>query len=100
MALLNHPAIEINAAQTTHSDSAPIFVRGELVSMGLEDYLAPQAICLVEWPERGTGVLPEPDIELKLDLRDHDRLLNLNVKTARGEEILAALSSWRRKPPN
>ncbi len=72
----------------------------ELVSMGLEDYLAPQAICLVEWPERGAGVLPEPDIELKLDLRDHDRLLNLNAKTARGEGILAALSSWRRKPPN
>lgn len=65
----------------------------ELVSAGLEDYLAPQAICLVEWPERGAGVLPEPDIELKLDLRDQDRLLNLNAKTARGEEILAALAT-------
>lgn len=65
----------------------------ELVSVGLEDYLAPQAICLVEWPERGAGVLPEPDIELKLDLRDQDRLLNLNAKTTRGEEILAALAT-------
>lgn len=76
-----------------HFDLYRINSHMELVSAGLEDYLAPQAICLVEWPERGAGVLPEPDIELQLDLRDQDRLLNLKVKTARGEEILAALTT-------
>ncbi|MCL4315423.1 MAG: tRNA (adenosine(37)-N6)-threonylcarbamoyltransferase complex ATPase subunit type 1 TsaE [Gammaproteobacteria bacterium] len=67
----------------------------ELMDMGLEDYLAPHAICLLEWPERGAGVLPEPDITLTLGLNNHGRLLNLNAKTARGEEILGAMADWR-----
>jgi tRNA threonylcarbamoyladenosine biosynthesis protein TsaE len=38
----------------------------ELDYIGIRDYFRPEAICLVEWPERGRGFLPEPNIRLEL----------------------------------
>lgn len=39
----------------------------ELEFIGLRDLLTPDAVCLVEWPERGSGVLPPADWQLALD---------------------------------
>lgn len=47
----------------------------ELENIGLHDYLATPAILLFEWPERGAGLLPAPDIYIHLEAAPAGRKL-------------------------
>lgn len=63
----------------------------ELENMGIRDYLATHACCLVEWPERGSGVLPEPDLAVNIEYgpQAQGRQLLLQGHTTRGVAILS-----------
>lgn len=63
----------------------------ELEYVGVRDYLAPGTLCLVEWPERGAGYLPGPDLTVRIELADPGRRLSLEPATPRGDEILDRL---------
>jgi len=34
--------------------------------MGIRDYLRPDALCLVEWPEQAGELLPIPDLQVSI----------------------------------
>ncbi len=58
-----------------HLDMYRIDDEQAALAFGIEDFLfAPDAITLVEWPERIPRLLPEPDtIRISLRHEDHDR---------------------------
>lgn len=47
----------------------------ELEWMGIRDYFRPDTASFIEWPERGAGVLPAPDIDIGLELQGQGRVL-------------------------
>ena len=66
----------------------------ELEYMGIRDYFENDAVCLVEWPERGAGVLPLADIMVSIAAQGVGRLLAARSATPRGQQILAQLSEY------
>ena len=74
-----------------HLDLYRIADPGELEWLGLDALAEPNAIVLVEWPERGRGALPEADLEVHLGYRGVGRHARLQAKTPRGEQALTHL---------
>jgi tRNA threonylcarbamoyladenosine biosynthesis protein TsaE len=65
----------------------------ELEFIGLRDCLDGRAIVLVEWPERGHGVLPPADLTVTLSDHDNGRWIRLEAGSVLGEAVLARLDS-------
>ena len=60
----------------------------ELEWLGLRDMLAESALLLVEWPERGAGVLPAADLVISLEYSGNGRRAILNAASQAGERLL------------
>ena len=68
----------------------------ELEYLGIDDYLDANELCLVEWPERGQGFLPDCDLRIQLTVKLSEgmgRRLRVEGKSARGHEVCHALAN-------
>ena len=66
----------------------------ELETIGFRDYLQSDALCFVEWPEKGQGWLPEPDLLLRMETTGlSERRVVCSAMKPGGERILAKLKS-------
>lgn len=83
---------EIGALRAYHFDLYRLGDPEELEFLGIRDYFAEDALCLIEWPERGQGVLPKPDLDITIGPRASGRLVKFQPYTARGSEWCAALA--------
>ena len=63
----------------------------ELEWLGLRDMLAEPALLLVEWPERGHGILPPADLTIDLDYSDSARVARLVPASGAGKQLLGGL---------
>ena len=60
----------------------------ELEFLGLRDYLSGSSICLIEWPERGAGVLADADLEIAIERSPDGRVVRMRAHTPRGTAAL------------
>jgi len=86
---------ELQRGSVYHFDLYRLAHPDELDYLGAEDYFAAEALCLIEWPERGAGFLPTPDLELTLTVTsDASRQVQLRAQTLKGERAMARLAQW------
>ncbi len=64
----------------------------ELEYFGIRDYFSAPALRLIEWPDRGQGVLPEPDLELMISSNGTGRNLTIKPCSERGRGIAETLA--------
>ncbi len=64
----------------------------ELEYLGIRDYFAQQAIRLIEWPEKGQGLLPCADMTIDIARDGEGRCLNIQAATEKGRQTLTTLS--------
>jgi tRNA threonylcarbamoyladenosine biosynthesis protein TsaE len=74
-----------------HLDLYRIADPGELEWLGLDALGDPAALVLVEWPERGAGALPAPDLVLQLEHAGTGRRARAQTHSARGNAVLERL---------
>ena len=63
----------------------------ELEYLGIRDYFDSSSLCLIEWAERGEGVLPLPDLRVELEPEGEGRMATLRAQTRLGKECLDTL---------
>ncbi|MEA3237968.1 tRNA (adenosine(37)-N6)-threonylcarbamoyltransferase complex ATPase subunit type 1 TsaE [Pseudomonas mosselii] len=83
---------EIGDIRAFHFDLYRLLDPEELEFMGIRDYFEGDALCLFEWPDKGAGVLPKPDLTITISPQAGGRSLNLSPQGARGEAWCAVLA--------
>lgn len=78
----------IDGRHIYHFDLYRVADPEELEWIGIGDYLGQDCLCLIEWPEMGTGMLPEPDLELFLSVQNEGHRLKLESRRPELKKIL------------
>ncbi|RDY69498.1 tRNA (adenosine(37)-N6)-threonylcarbamoyltransferase complex ATPase subunit type 1 TsaE [Lysobacter soli] len=74
-----------------HLDLYRIADPGELEFLGLDS--ADVRLWLVEWPERGAGALPVPDLTIEMSMRGPGRIARLRSGSPVGDSWLGRVST-------
>ena len=64
---------EINGTAVFHFDLYRLHDPEELEYMGVRDYINDNAICFIEWPDRGEGLLPAADLQIHIKIHQNER---------------------------
>lgn len=63
----------------------------ELEFMGIRDYFNDNTLCLIEWPEKGFGLLPRADLEIKINFETEGRHFILESRSNRATVWLESM---------
>lgn len=84
-------ALQGQPAEAVHFDLYRMGSSEEFLDAGFRDYFNHRSVCLVEWPEKGEGVLPEPDIGIFLKASGQGREVELQALSDEGVACLDRL---------
>jgi tRNA threonylcarbamoyladenosine biosynthesis protein TsaE len=83
---------ELGGLWVYHFDLYRLSDPEELEFMGIRDYFEETSICLVEWPERGAGILPPADLEINIEREGSGRRMRFCGASPLGERVVKLLS--------
>jgi len=63
----------------------------ELEYLGFRDYLNPETLCLIEWPQRAAGYLRGVDVEVGIEYDPAGRRVKLEAQSRCGSEVISPL---------
>jgi len=84
---------EFERCHIYHFDLYRLSAPEEVSYLGTDDYFSGANLCIIEWADRGKGVVPAPDLVIELESAGTGRLLTCHAMTAKGEKIAKRL--WR-----
>ncbi|SDS62128.1 tRNA threonylcarbamoyladenosine biosynthesis protein TsaE [Halopseudomonas litoralis] len=67
----------------------------ELEFLGIRDYFSDSSLCLIEWPAKGEGMLPQPDLVISIAIDGEGRRLQIDGHGERGLAAAQSLYSTR-----
>ena len=67
----------------------------ELEYMGIRDYFEKTSVCLIEWPDKAQGVLPEADITIELSYSVDSRDVVIKSVLIEPEDLNKISSNFR-----
>ncbi|SDI56671.1 tRNA threonylcarbamoyladenosine biosynthesis protein TsaE [Pseudomonas flavescens] len=84
---------QIGSFRAFHFDLYRLVDPEELEFLGIRDYFDGDALCLIEWPQRGVGILPKADLDITITPRAGGRSLLLRGHGAMGDSWCAELAA-------
>lgn len=83
---------EIDPWRVFHFDLYRLGDPEELEFMGIRDYFEKDCICLIEWPDKGLGLLAAADLNISISYTHQGRRLLMCAQSERGIELLKSLA--------
>jgi len=65
--------------------------RSEWLSSGFREYFDGESLCVVEWPEKAGGLLPPPDLRVRLEFAGEARRATVEAATLAGRSWASSL---------
>lgn len=91
---------DLDTGSIYHFDLYRLSDPEELEFLGIRDYFNRHSLCLIEWPERGAGLIPEPDLIAELVVLKQGTCLQRQLKieplTERGRLVVENLLEQQR----
>jgi len=84
---------EFSECTVYHFDLYRIADPEELEFMGIREYFDENSACLLEWPDKGEGVIPKPDVELTIEKRKQTRYLRFSGESEKGQAVVALVAT-------
>jgi len=82
---------QFSESEVYHFDLYRLGDPGELEYIGIDEYFGNNKLCLIEWPEKAIGYLPQHDLEIAIDVLGEKRIIGISANSQSGDKICTQL---------
>lgn len=91
---------ELSEWNVYHFDLYRLADPEELEYMGIRDYFGDNCCCFIEWPEKGLGLLPQPDLIMNIEYVGEKRKVTFKSETPLAQLLLDQILECPNLPQN